>query len=74
MWDWVRHLFRRNNEVVSLKCPRCGGETWYNGPRGGMSQNIMCLTCEHWYNYHQGRAPLDDLHMVGRDRRPADDK
>jgi len=39
------------------------------GPQGGMSQNIMCGGCEHWYNYHQDIAPMDDLHMAGHERR-----
>ena len=26
--------------------------------------------CRHWFNWHQGVIPADDLHQVGRDRRP----
>ena len=28
--------------VKKLMCPRCGGEKFQLGPRGGASQNIRC--------------------------------
>lgn len=61
---------RKKNEPTKLTCPRCGGDQWHLGPAGGMSENIMCSGCEHWYNYYQGIIPMDDLHQVGLDRRP----
>jgi|tagenome__1003787_1003787.scaffolds.fasta_scaffold20371316_2 hypothetical protein len=68
---WVRSLFAAPD--TKLHCPYCGGTEWDEGPGGGMSVNIMCLNpaCEHWFNYHQEIIPMDDLHMVGVDRRPA---
>ncbi len=26
-------------------CPDCGGQSWYEGPSGGMCQNIECGDC-----------------------------
>jgi hypothetical protein len=54
-----------------LRCPYCNGGKWIEGPSSGMSTNIMCAGCAHWFNHHQGIIPMDDLHQVGRDRRPA---
>jgi len=54
-----------------LQCPYCGGTKWHEGPSGGMSTNIMCAKCERWFNHHKWIIPMDDLHQVGRDRRPA---
>lgn len=34
-----------------LACPYCDRTKWYEGPSGGMSTNIMCVRCEHWFNY-----------------------
>ena len=36
----------RNHPV----CPDCGGKKFYNGPSGGMSQNIQCAKCKHKFN------------------------
>jgi hypothetical protein len=61
----LRQLFHK--APSPLRCPYCGGNEWYEGPSGGMSTNIMCANpdCEHWFNYHQGIIPMDDLHKVG---------
>jgi hypothetical protein len=34
------------------KCTYCGGTKFYEGPSGGMSQNILCANekCRHWFN------------------------
>ena len=32
--------------LVSGKCPDCGGEESYDGPAGGMCQNICCSNDE----------------------------
>ncbi len=47
------------------KCTYCGGTTWFGGPSGGMSQNILCANpeCRHWFNYAEGMM-FDDLHRV----------
>ena len=31
-------------------CPDCGSATFYEGPSGGMSQNLKWGGCDHWYN------------------------
>lgn len=33
-----------------MKCPSCGSEEWYEGPEGGLSQNIQCAGCGDHYN------------------------
>lgn len=35
--------------VESLKCPKCGGEEFQLGPRGGAARNIRCR-CGHEMN------------------------
>lgn len=47
---------------MKLKCTYCGAKRWERGPQGGLSTNIMCLGCGHWFNYHGGIIPMDDLH------------
>jgi len=68
LFDRIKE-FLNGNGHKKLRCPNCGGADWYEGPSGGISTNIMCRDCGHWYNYHQGIAPMDDLHQVGIDRR-----
>lgn len=31
-------------------CPDCGSKEFQEGPSGGMSQNIKCSDCGHWFN------------------------
>lgn len=31
-------------------CPDCGGTEFYEGPCGGASENIGCVSCGHWFN------------------------
>jgi len=31
-------------------CPDCGGEQFMEGPSGGMSTNVRCSSCKHWFN------------------------
>jgi len=31
-------------------CPDCGSETFMEGPSGGMSTNVKCGGCTHWFN------------------------
>ncbi|MCK5613097.1 hypothetical protein KAR91_65090 [Candidatus Pacearchaeota archaeon] len=31
-------------------CPDCGSGKFMEGPSGGMSQNVKCVGCGHWYN------------------------
>lgn len=44
----------------------CGGDKFFEGPSGGMSTNILCANpdCRHWFNWHAGILPMDDLHRV----------
>lgn len=73
MLNWLKRLFKRKpEETTPVTCPYCGTKEFYGGPSGGMSTNIMCANpkCEHWFNWHQGIIPMDDLHQVGSDRRP----
>ena len=32
-------------------CPDCGSESFMEGPSGGMSQNVKCAGCGHWFNW-----------------------
>lgn len=71
MLNFLKRLFgkdKQEKEDGRLHCPYCGGTEWYTGPSGGMSTNIICAnpSCEHWFNYHQGIIPMDDLHRTGR--------
>ena len=31
-------------------CPDCGSQKFAEGPSGGMSQNVQCAGCNHWFN------------------------
>lgn len=35
---------------LHLNCPDCGHDKHYRGPSGGMSVNIQCCSCKHWFN------------------------
>lgn len=55
----------RSNKMP--KCTYCGGTQFYEGPSGGMSQNILCANdkCRHWFNYSPVFGDkLDDLKRV----------
>jgi hypothetical protein len=49
-------------------CTYCGGTKFYEGPSGGLSTNILCANkdCRHWFNWHCGIIPMDDLNRVER--------
>lgn len=32
-------------------CPDCGSEEFYEGPCGGMCQNMKCCKCGHKFNF-----------------------
>lgn len=63
-WPFRRSPNKRNLEVPT--CTYCDGTRFYEGPRGGMSVNILCANdkCRHWFNYHRGFIPMDDLHRI----------
>jgi hypothetical protein len=46
-------------------CPGCGGERFYQGPRGGMSVNVKCAGCGAAFNY----SPVVGLSLI-----PCDDQ
>jgi hypothetical protein len=48
------------------KCTYCGGTEFYEGPSGGMSNNILCANkeCRHWFNYTPALGLMDDLKRV----------
>ena len=54
------------DEPAPITCTYCQGTKFFEGPSGGMSTNILCANpdCRHWFNYHQGILPMDDLHRV----------
>ncbi|KKN88871.1 hypothetical protein LCGC14_0244780 [marine sediment metagenome] len=41
---------QRRNSFAHNKCPHCGQEELRLGPRGGMSQNILCAACGSKFN------------------------
>jgi hypothetical protein len=44
--DKLVELFDKYNNV----CPDCGNKGFFFGPCGGMSQNIKCTKCGHYFN------------------------
>ena len=32
-------------------CPDCGSEKFFGGPCGGLSQNVKCAGCGHYFNF-----------------------
>jgi len=32
-------------------CPDCGSTSFYEGPSGGISTNVMCAGCKHRFNF-----------------------
>ena len=51
-----------------LTCLDCGGQEWYDGPSGGMSQNIKCGRCGHWFNFGGPFGFTERIH-VGENKR-----
>lgn len=48
------------------RCTYCGGTEFFNGPSGGLSQNILCTNtnCRHWFNFSIFVDRLEDLNKV----------
>lgn len=59
----MENFEKKDNPLI---CPYCGGDKFREGPSGGMSTNILCANpdCRHWFNYHGGILPMDDLKRV----------
>src|SRR5262245_28549474 len=36
--------------IARNECPDCGKSGFYEGPQGGLSINIECAHCGHWFN------------------------
>lgn len=43
------------------KCPDCGSEEFLQGPSGGLSINMQCAKCNHWFN-HMGFFGIERIH------------
>jgi len=43
--DTLMALFMEHNG-----CPDCGSGKFKEGPSGGMSTNVKCAGCGHWFN------------------------
>ena len=58
MFQWLKNIFHKEKSPVEkailqrrfTKCPHCGSKDFYEGPSGGLSQNIFCAKCEAGYN------------------------
>lgn len=56
-------------ERVELKdgyCPDCGGEEYWEGPSGGASINICCMSCLSAFNIGPGNFAerIPNIHFV----------
>jgi hypothetical protein len=47
-----REEWRLGGYIKTSICPDCGGEDFYEGPRGGMNVNLFCSNskCRHGFN------------------------
>ena len=43
--EGIRELFNEHKA-----CPDCGSSQFYEGPSGGMTTNMKCAGCGHWFN------------------------
>ena len=43
--DELKAAFLKHNA-----CPDCGSGSFMEGPSGGMSTNVKCNGCSHWFN------------------------
>jgi len=48
--------------MAKAVCPYCGCELFYNGPRGGLNQNILCAGC---YTEFQSFG-MTDMHSTDK--------
>jgi hypothetical protein len=46
-------------------CPDCGSERFFRGPCGGMSVNLKCVGCGHFWNW---MGPLGFEHIDSKDQ------
>ncbi len=57
-----------DNKVADIaykhgKCPDCGSEDFREGPSGGISTNIMCASCNHWFNTTPVVRQFERIHI-----------
>jgi hypothetical protein len=45
-------------------CPDCGSDDFQEGPSGGMSINMRCDSCHHWFNVCDVVRQFDRIHVV----------
>lgn len=52
--DYIRNAFLGKKQTEDtdevLRCPKCKGDQWLDGPGGGSFGNIKCVKCETKYN------------------------
>jgi len=58
LWDWNKKLKSKKNV---LTCQDCNSEKFYGGPKGGMSENIMCMDCGSAFNFSGMELPIDRI-------------
>ena len=60
--DWFNAMVKKSEGHDYLKCPweGCEGDL-LSGPRGGMSQNLKCDTCERRWNLTEALGFLERL-------------
>lgn len=57
--DKLMELFLKHN-----CCPDCGSEQFMEGPSGGMSTNVRCAGCKHWFNMSLP-VSIERIHISG---------
>lgn len=62
LFDIFRKASPDADEPAPITCTYCRGTKFFEGT----STNILCANpeCRHWFNYHGGVLPMDDLHRV----------
>jgi hypothetical protein len=53
------------NAVVEPACPDCGSEFFFKGQSGGLSMNLKCVGCGHFWNW---MGPFGFEHIDSHDR------
>lgn len=68
-WRRLRAPIPATPEAVEpspMACTYCGGTSFYEGPSGGASTNVLCAepSCRHWFNVCPEIGYMDDLHRI----------
>lgn len=71
LWIWNYETFKNENRLVKRPpkpeaCPNCANETFFEGPHGGASVNVMCSQCKSKFCYMGpfGMMPIDNPDSV----------